>query len=76
MELLENLKDLIKNSSEYEETRNYYFQNHNCDKNGNNIKVQLDYTLSCDISDKIVRFGQCPYCLKTFYHYDYNSKTF
>lgn len=73
MDLLSKLKE-VSASSEFTETKNYYFETHLC--NGNNVKVMLDYTLSNDRDDSILRFGICPECGRCFYHKDYESKGF
>lgn len=73
MDLLSVLKEASA-SKEFIESKNYYFQTHMC--GSEEVKVMLDYTLSSDISDKILRFGVCPCCGKCFYHRDYESKGF
>ncbi len=57
-------------------TSNYYYENHICEKSGNNIKIHLDYTLSTDKSDEIMRFGVCGDCGTCFYHNDFHSSGF
>lgn len=73
MDLLSKLKEISK-VSDFEETKNYYFQTHLC--NNKEVKVMLDYTLSNDTDDNILRFGICPHCGKCFYHKDFQSKGF
>ncbi len=73
MDLLSIVKEL-ENSENFVETKNYYFENHLC---GNeNKKVELEYTISNDKSDEIVRFGFCKDCNKCFYHKDFETKGF
>lgn len=61
-------------AKEYVETKNFYYENHNCKTTGDNIKVNLEYTLSNDDTDKVIRFGICDNCKTCFYHYDFISK--
>ena len=75
MDLLSVLKEASA-SKEFVESKNYYFQTHLCSSENAEVKVMLDYTLSSDLSDKILRFGVCPHCGKCFYHRDYESKGF
>lgn len=73
MDLLTNLKQL-KNTEHFINTSNFYFENHTCEKSGNTIKIRLDYVLSNEITDDILRFGICPDCGICFYHKDFQSK--
>lgn len=73
MDLLSKLKE-VSQTSDFAETKNYYFQTHLC--NNEEVKVMLDYTLSNDKDDSILRFGICPRCGKCFYHKDFQSKGF
>lgn len=73
MDLLSKLKEVSK-STDFVETSNYYYQTHSC--NNNEVKVMLDFTLSNDRDDSILRFGICPHCGKCFYHKDFESKGF
>ncbi len=75
MELLDSLKDIILNAKSFEKSKNYYFENHICEKSGNNIKVKLDFKLSNEKNDKIMKFGICNECKKVFYYYDFESKS-
>ena len=52
---------------------NYYYEEHICEKTGNNVRIHLDYTLSCDRHDEILRFGVCSQCGTCFYHSDFKS---
>lgn len=74
MDMLDKLK-ACNDIKKFINTSNYYFENHNCTKTGNNIKVQLNFTLSNDIDDNILRFGICPECGICFYHKDFQSKS-
>lgn len=73
MELLSILKK-VSGSTEFVESGNYYYEHHQC-KDGD-VKVMLDFTLSNDMDDSILRFGICPHCGKCFYHKDFESKGF
>lgn len=75
MDLLSKLKE-VSTAKEFVESKNYYFQNHLCLNSNEEVKVMLDYTLSNDRDDNILRFGICPSCGKCFYHKDYESKGF
>ena len=55
----------------YKETSNYYYVEHTCEKNGDNIRIHLDYVLGCEKSDEILRFGLCGGCSTCFYHKDH-----
>ncbi|MCD7905634.1 MAG: hypothetical protein LUC97_06975 [Clostridiales bacterium] len=72
MDLLEVLKETGK-SEDFEESKNYYFQRHICKADGKERKVNLDFCLENDITDKALRFGICPGCGKVFYHRDFKS---
>ncbi len=72
MDMLDALKKLGK-AREFESSKNYYFEKHVC-KNGEEIKVMLDLTLSNDNDEDILRIGLCPKCGKLYYHKDYISK--
>lgn len=73
MDLLSKIKEAAQ-ASDFVETKNYYFQTHLC--NNDEVKVMLDYTLSNDKDDSILRLGICPHCGKCFYHKDFQSKGF
>lgn len=75
MELLESLKDIISNASSFEQTKNFYFINHICEKTGDTVKVNLNYKLSTDNNDKIMKFGICDHCKKVFYCYDFENNS-
>ena len=76
MDLLYNLKDIMLNATNFYESKNYYFENHICEKTGNNIKINLDFKLSNENTDKIMKFGQCKECNTIFYHYDFEAGSF
>ena len=76
MEYISLLKEFGENVKNYSETKNFYYENHNCPVLGNNTKVKLDYTLINDETDKVLRFGICGGCKTCFYHYDFISKRF
>lgn len=75
MDLVCELKR-IGSLDEFVESGNYYFQRHKCEASGKEEKVMLDFTLSNDTTDKILRFGVCKECGKVFYHRDFSSKMF
>lgn len=73
MDILKAVQDIFKNSTDYIEVKNFYYENHKCEKNGNNKKVMLDFILSNETSDDIIRLGKCSECGKVFYHKDFKS---
>lgn len=75
MELLGSLKDCVQNAIYYKKSKNFYFEYHICEKTGNNKKVNLDFKLSTEKSDQIMKFGMCPECKTVFYYYDFESKS-
>lgn len=75
MELLEKLKS-IGSSSDFIESKNYYYDYHICASTNQKEKIQLDYTLANDLTDEIIRFGSCDKCGTCIYHKDYNGKSF
>lgn len=75
MELLNSLQQIMQNAKCFEKVNNFYFQNHICEKDGNNKKVNLEFKLANDNTDKIMKFGICADCGKVFYCYDFESKS-
>jgi hypothetical protein len=64
------------NIKTFKETKNYYYDNHNCPSQGNNIiKIRLDYMLSSDLDDAVLRVGICEKCGLCLYHKDFQSKS-
>ena len=74
MELLILLKEIMEKTKSFEKTKNFYFENHTCEKDGNNKRINLEFKLANDNTDKIMKFGFCQDCGKGFYCYDYESK--
>ncbi len=75
MELLDILKNISSTAKSFEQTKNFYFVNHICEENGNNVKIMLNYKLSTDENDKILKFGICQHCKKLFYCYDFENNS-
>lgn len=75
MDLLYIIRNIVENSTQFVKCSNYYYENHICSKTNESKKVQLDYKLSCDTSDNIVKLGHCPDCKTCFYHKDFESKS-
>lgn len=73
VDLLEKIRNLAS-CTDFEESRNYYFETHNCPAVKENIKIHMDYTFSSDMDDSILRLGICPHCGKCYYHRDFASK--
>ena len=73
MDLLEKIRSLSI-CTDFTESKNYYFETHSCPVKNEDIKIHMDYTLSTDIDDSILRLGVCPHCGKCYYHRDFASK--
>lgn len=73
MDMLQKLKECM-NIKEFVNTSNYYYERHSCTVSHTQVKVQLDYTLSSDTDNDILRFGICPHCGICFYHKDVHNK--
>lgn len=73
---LQYLNETFKTAENFTESKNYYYENHKCQKNGDNKKIMLDFIISNETTDKILRFGFCNDCKTVFYHKDYKSKSF
>lgn len=74
MDLLTSLKNIMQNATDFEKSKNFYYESHICQKSGNNKKVDLNFKLSNDTTDKIMKLGICKDCGKVFYCYDFESK--
>ncbi len=74
MDILKEAISIFDGAENFLETKNYYFEKHNCGKNGENIKVLLDFSIVNETTDKIIRFGYCDRCRTVFYHRDFVSK--
>ncbi len=72
MDIYKDFKDIV-NADNLQKSANYYFETHEC--GGQPVKVMMDYKLSVENSDKIVKFGKCEQCGTLFYHLDYESRT-
>lgn len=75
MDLLQILKNL-QSVKEFEETKSYYYTYHDCPVKGEHTKVMLDYTLSEETGDEILKIGVCSHCGKGFCHRDFQTKNF
>lgn len=75
MDLLEKLRAFAQ-SKEFIESRNYYYDYHICSKTNEKEKISLDFTLSNDITDEIIRFGKCEKCGICIYHKDFQNNSF
>lgn len=74
MDLLKEVSGIFSDAENFAETKNYYFERHNCGKNGEDTKIMLDFSLGNETTDKILRFGYCDKCKTVFYHKDFVSK--
>ncbi|MCD7776961.1 MAG: hypothetical protein LUH47_00385 [Clostridiales bacterium] len=75
MDLLDILKETGR-CDDFEESKNYYFQRHICKSDGKEKKVNLDFSLEGEMTDKTLRFGMCPDCGKVFYHRHFKERKF
>lgn len=76
MEIFELFTNIKENSRNIKECKNFYFENHICEKSGNNKKINLEFKLSNDNTDKIIKFGICKECNTIFYCNDFESNSF
>lgn len=76
MDLLKEAAAIFVNAKNFYETKNYYFERHNCKDCGEDIKIMLDFMLSNETTDKLLKFGYCENCKTLFYHNDFTSKRF
>lgn len=76
MDLLNNVKSILNESSDFIESKNFYFEQHKCEKTGNTVNIKLNYKLSCDMTDDIILFGQCSECKVCYYHKDFQIQPF
>ncbi len=74
MDLLKEVTEVFRDVENFQETKNYYFERHNCSKTGEDKKVLLDFSIGNETTDKIVRFGYCEDCKTLFFHKDFVSK--
>lgn len=72
MDMLDKLKS-FSGINNFTRTNNFYYEYHNCGKTGDTVKIDLDYTLSNEKDDSILRFGICPNCGTCIYHKDYQT---
>lgn len=76
MNLLEQFKVIFSDGIAFENTKNFYFEHHICEKSGNNEKVDLKFKIAYDGTDKIIKLGMCEKCKKVFYNKNFESKSF
>lgn len=76
MDLLKMLKKNSNFAKNYCESKNYYFENHFCEKLNNNKKIELDFEFYHEKSGKAIKFGICDDCKTMFYYYDNVYKSF
>lgn len=69
MEILQKLREIFMEASQYVESKNYYFETHNCTQDENRkVKVRMDYEIKDDRTEDIIRIGICPVCKTAFYY--------
>jgi hypothetical protein len=64
-EFLEEVKNIFTATEGFCETKNYYFEKHEC--GGETHKTELNIIITHDITHQTVRAGFCPVCRKVFY---------
>lgn len=74
MDLLEMMKAMLNESTDFIQSKNYYFDMHQCPSKGENVKVQMNYKLSVKNEEKMVLFGACPHCKIIVYHESYEER--
>ena len=74
MDYFSLIQTLGKDIKEFKKTKNFYFEDHICSADGQNKRVRLDYMLSCEESDEVLRFGICKDCGICFCHGDFISQ--
>ncbi|MGN1319106.1 MAG: hypothetical protein ACI4VF_08815 [Lachnospirales bacterium] len=75
MELLDELRK-IADCENFVESKNYYYDYHLCKLTGYKEKINLNFTLSNDMTDEILRFGSCKNCGLCIYHKDFQNNSF
>ena len=75
LDLLQTLKS-FQGVKDFEETTSFYYTFHKCPEKGEHTKVMLDYTLSVETGDEILKIGVCPHCGKGFCYRDFQTKNF
>ncbi len=76
MDLLQEMHEIFSKCENCVEVKNYYYENHNCEKSGETKKILMDFILSHETTDKILRFGYCSECKTLFFHKDFNTRSF
>ncbi|MBR6399985.1 MAG: hypothetical protein IKS17_02015 [Firmicutes bacterium] len=72
MDMMEVLRG-IGCAKNFKSTSNFYYDDHICGKSGDNIRIRLDYVLSNEVTDDVLRLGVCPDCGLCLYHRDHQS---
>lgn len=75
MNLLKELKN-INTVSDFTESSNFYYDYHNCSASGNKEKIMMDFTISNELTDEILKFGICDKCRLCIYHKDFKGSSF
>ncbi|MDR0958481.1 MAG: hypothetical protein LBM16_04655 [Clostridiales bacterium] len=82
MKIFNDVREIFAAAEKFEKTTNYYFQRHMCvsdsfqnDTHGNEIKVNLDFSVKCDKTGEIANFGICPNCKTVFYYEGYTQES-
>ena len=69
------MKEILNQAENFHESSNYYFHMHKCRNSDDEVKVLMDYKLAVETNDKIIKFGQCPFCKDIFFHNDFESRS-
>lgn len=70
--MLFKIVEILKSAEKFEKSNNFYFQNHICE-DGENTKINFDYSIRNQINDEIAVFGYCEKCKTIFHNKDYLS---
>ncbi|MFV0504646.1 MAG: hypothetical protein ACK5LT_11890 [Lachnospirales bacterium] len=70
--LLDDVIKIFNETQEFEKSKNFYFEKHQCEKTNKEIKINFDYSILSERTEHKIIFGHCPHCKKTFYNVDYD----
>ena len=68
---LSHIIEKLKSAPEFAESKNYYFQDHDC--SGEVVRVRMDYKLKNEETGEYVRFGFCPKCGLCYCYYNHED---
>ena len=80
MDLLKEITDIFGDVQNFTETKNYYFEKHNCEKTGEDKKILLDFTVGNETTDMsvlvTVQSVKLFFITKILFQRDYNYYEF